>query len=108
MATAWFWRSSKAPGRLLRSGASAAGTGPALDHTEEVAVALIEYESEARMTREQAADKLREIADELARHNQIPFRRDGRTISVDVPDEVNVEVEISAGAESEIEIEISW
>lgn len=71
-------------------------------------MALIEYESEARMTREQAADKLRAIADELARHNEISFRKDGRTTSIDVPDEVTVEVEISAGSSSEIEIEISW
>lgn len=92
----------------IRSGPDTAGTVPTVDHTEEVAMALIEYESEARMTREQAAEKLREIADELARHNEISFRKDGRTISIDVPDEVNVEVEISAGSESEIEIEISW
>jgi amphi-Trp domain-containing protein len=71
-------------------------------------MALIEYESEARMTREAAADKLREIADELSRHNEISFRKNDQTITIDVPDEVNVEVEISAGAESEIEIEISW
>ncbi len=71
-------------------------------------MALIEYESEARMTREAAADKLREIADELSRHNEISFRKNDRTITIDVPDEVNVEVDISACAESEIEIEISW
>ncbi len=71
-------------------------------------MALIEHESEQRMSREQAADKLREIADELSRHNEISFRKNGQTIIVEVPDEVELEVEISAGAESEIEIEISW
>lgn len=85
-----------------------AGIGPTIDQTEEIVMALIEHESKERMTREQAAEKLREIADELARHNEISFRKDGRTIRVDVPDEVTVEVEISAGSESEIEIEISW
>ncbi len=71
-------------------------------------MALFEHETTELLTREQAADKLRAIADELARHNEISFRQDGRTIRIDVPDRVKLEVEIEAGDESEIEIEISW
>lgn len=71
-------------------------------------MALIEHSTEATMSREQAAARLHEIADELARHNEISFTTDGQTTRVEVPDEVHLEVEIEVGDESEIEIEISW
>lgn len=71
-------------------------------------MALIEHETEESLTREQAAEKLRAIADELSRHNEISFDKDGQTIRVDVPDRVKFEFEIKVGSESEIEIEISW
>lgn len=73
-------------------------------------MALIEHETRARMTREQAAEKLREIADELSRHNEISFVSNGKTVRVDVADQVTleVEVEVEVGDTSEIEIEISW
>lgn len=71
-------------------------------------MALIEHSSEAKMTREQAAARLHEIADELARHNEVSFISHGKPVRVDVPDEVTLEVEIEVGETSEIEIEISW
>lgn len=71
-------------------------------------MALIEHEVSGSMSREDAAARLREIADELARHNEISFVSHGRTVRVDVPDQVNLEVEIEVGESSEIEIEISW
>lgn len=71
-------------------------------------MALIEYENKETLSREQAAQRLHEIADELARNNEISFVKDGQTTRIDVPDEVTLEVEIEVGDESEIEIEISW
>ncbi|MEX0658590.1 MAG: amphi-Trp domain-containing protein [Egibacteraceae bacterium] len=71
-------------------------------------MALIEHTSSERMTREAAAQRLRDLADELARHNEITFTRDGREISVAVPDEVELKLEIEVGEESEIEVEITW
>lgn len=71
-------------------------------------MALIEHESEERLTREQAAARLRELADQLARHNEVAFEKDGLPIRVDVPDEVTFSLEIEVGDESEIEIEIKW
>lgn len=69
---------------------------------------LIEYESEEQLSREAAAAKLRELADQLARHNQVAFEREGRRYTVDVPDQVTLSYEIEIGEENEIEIEISW
>lgn len=69
---------------------------------------LIEVSSSERMSREAAADRLREIADQLSRHNQIDFVRDGIKYSAKVPADVELSVEIELGEESEIEIEIGW
>ena len=60
------------------------------------------------MSREDAADKLRELADALSRHNSVEFDRDGRRINVSIPDEVNLKVEVELGEENELEIELTW
>jgi len=70
---------------------------------------LIEIENEERMTREQAAARLHELADHLARHNDFEFERGGATFKVRVPDEIDVKVEYESGEDgSELEIELSW
>jgi len=70
---------------------------------------LVEVESEVRMKREEAAARLRAIADQLSRQNQIGFERGGLRYTVKVPDEVEVSVEIEVTDDGgEIEVEISW
>ncbi|MCB0989254.1 MAG: amphi-Trp domain-containing protein [Acidimicrobiales bacterium] len=70
---------------------------------------LFEHEEELRMTREQAAGRLRELADQLERHNEVKVSRDGLQVTVKVPDEVTFELEVEIEAdESEIEVTISW
>jgi amphi-Trp domain-containing protein len=69
---------------------------------------LIEHGTEERMSREAAAARLRELADEIARNNSVEFTREGIRYTVDVPDQVTLSVEIEVGDESEIEIELSW
>lgn len=69
---------------------------------------LFETEDNRRMSREDAAARLHAIADVLARHNQIELEKDGRRITVAVPDEVELSVEVEVGEENELEIEISW
>lgn len=69
---------------------------------------LIEFETSETMTREEAAAKLRDLADQLARHNQVTFEREGLRYTVDVPDRVTLNYEVEVGDESEIEIEITW
>lgn len=68
-----------------------------------------EHATEERMGREAAADRLRELADDLARHNEISFIRDGKRFTVAVPNEVTFEVEIETGGDgAELEIELRW
>lgn len=69
---------------------------------------LFEHETEQTMTREQAAQRLREIADQLSRHNEVRVDFEGRPVVAQVPDRVEIEVELELGDESELEISISW
>ena len=69
---------------------------------------LIEVTEQEVLSREAAAARLRHLADQLARHNQIEFVREGKRYSVTVPDEVRLKVEIEIGDENEIEFELTW
>ena len=69
---------------------------------------LIEVSEKQTMSREAAAARLRQLADQLTRHNQVEFVRDGVRYSVVVPDEVELKVEIEIGEENEIEFELTW
>ncbi|MBU2695260.1 amphi-Trp domain-containing protein [Pimelobacter sp. 30-1] len=69
---------------------------------------LFETDHAERLSREAAADRLRAIADALSRHNSLEIDKNGRRITVSVPDEVELKVEIEVGDENELEIEISW
>lgn len=71
-------------------------------------MALIEHTTSARMSREAAADRLRQLADELARHNEVTFVQEGREFTVAVPDDVEFKLEVEVGEENELEIEICW
>ena len=52
---------------------------------------------------------LRQLADSLARHNNVEFNHNGMKVQARVPAEVTVEVEFEAESdESSIEVEISW
>ena len=69
---------------------------------------LIEVSENEILSREAAAARLRQLADQLARHNEIEFVREGTRYSVAVPDEVTLKVEIEIGDENEIEFELTW
>ena len=69
---------------------------------------LIEASFETVMRREDAAARLRQLADQLSRHNQVEFVREGMRFTVRVPDELKLKLELEVGEESEIEIELSW
>jgi amphi-Trp domain-containing protein len=72
-------------------------------------VELIEHATKERLSREAAAERLRHLADELSRHNDVSFSRDGRRYTVDVADEVEFSLEVEIGDDgSEIEVEIEW
>ncbi len=70
---------------------------------------LLEISEERSMGREEAAQLLRDLADSLARHNEVAFTRAGKQLHVKVADQVKVEVELEIeDDESSIEVEISW
>lgn len=71
---------------------------------------IFEHETEHTMSREDAADRLRAIADELEKHNQVSFVHSGRDVTVKVADRVQFEyeVEVESADKNEIEITISW
>lgn len=72
-------------------------------------MALLETETEEQLRREAAAEKLRQLADALSRHNQVEFTREGLRYTVKVPDRVEYSLEIEITDEGgEIEVELKW
>jgi amphi-Trp domain-containing protein len=70
---------------------------------------LVEIKQSERVQREQAAARLRELADQLSRHNDVEFARDGVTFKMRVPDELELKIELEVGDDgSELEIELTW
>jgi amphi-Trp domain-containing protein len=70
---------------------------------------ILEIEKKETMSREQAAQRLRELADMLSRDNDVEFERDGIRFTVHVADEVQVKVELEVETdERELEIELKW
>lgn len=67
------------------------------------------YEHEGELGREEAARRLRAIADELESGNGVRVTRDGKTLTVKVPDRVEMSVELEGDGDGmELEIELSW
>ncbi|WP_439565824.1 amphi-Trp domain-containing protein [Microcella sp.] len=70
---------------------------------------IVKIEKKQVLSREEAAQQLRAIADELASGNGILMERDGLKVTVKVPDEVTMEVEVEIERdEREFEITLSW
>jgi amphi-Trp domain-containing protein len=70
---------------------------------------LIETETEETLTREAAAERLRAIADQLSKQNQVSFSKGGLPVRVKVPAQVKLSVEIEITDEGgELEVEITW
>lgn len=67
------------------------------------------YGRDATVSREEAARRLRAIADELASNNGLQVTRDGKRLTIGVPAEVTLSVEVEQdGDQMELEIEIAW
>ena len=70
---------------------------------------LVEISEKERLSREEAAARLRALADALARHNEVEFERGGLRFKVHVPDELEFKLEIEVGDdERELEVELKW
>jgi amphi-Trp domain-containing protein len=70
---------------------------------------ILEVETKEKMSREEAASRLRTFADKLAQNNDIEFERGDMHFKVHVPDEIHVKVELELETdERELEIELTW
>lgn len=70
---------------------------------------LIEIKQRQTLGREEAAARLRRIADHLSQHNDVEFQDGSITFRAKVPDEVHLKVEFEVGDdETELEIELTW
>jgi amphi-Trp domain-containing protein len=70
---------------------------------------IFEVEQKQRLSREEVAQRLRNLADMLARHNDIEFERGGIQFTVHVPDELELKLELEVETDKrELEIELTW
>ncbi len=70
---------------------------------------ILEIKDKQRLSREDAAKLLHQIADSLARHNALQFSQDGKSVQVKVADQVELEVELEVESdETSLEIELKW
>lgn len=71
---------------------------------------LFEHEQQQTLSREQAAARLRDLADQLSRQNDVRIEHGDRDVVVTVPDRVGLEVELEVedGGDAELEITLSW
>jgi amphi-Trp domain-containing protein len=70
---------------------------------------IFEIERKETMGREEVASRLHNLADMLAKNNDIEFEQGGAKIKVHVPDQVHVKVELEVETEErELEIELTW
>jgi amphi-Trp domain-containing protein len=72
-------------------------------------VEIVEIEEKQRMRREEAADRLRAIADELSSGNSVRLEKGGLRFTARVPDEVELKIEFEFEEDrAEFEIELTW
>ena len=70
---------------------------------------IFEIEQKETVSREEVAQRLRTLADMLARHNDLEFDRGGMHFTVHVPDQLQLKVELEVESdERELEIELKW
>jgi amphi-Trp domain-containing protein len=70
---------------------------------------IIEVEQKETVSRKEVATRLRRLATMLSKGNDIKFEQAGMTMTVHVPDEVQLTVEVEVETdERELEIELKW
>ena len=70
---------------------------------------VFEIKQKETVSREEVAERLRILADMLARHNDLEFDRGGMHFTVHVPAQLQLKVELEVESdERELEIELTW
>jgi amphi-Trp domain-containing protein len=83
--------------------------GEAVTRGSETHLKFMELKEKTTLTREAAASRLHEIADELASNNDIVIERGDLRFTARVPDQVHLKVEFEIEDDgTELEIELTW
>ncbi len=70
---------------------------------------IVEIEQKEKVSRAEVVSRLRKLATQLAKGNEVKFGEGGISMTVHVPDEVELKVELEVETdERELEIEIKW
>ena len=70
---------------------------------------LMELQEKVTLSREEAAARLRAVADELASGNDVVIEREDLRFVAHVPDQVHLKVEFEIEDDgTELEIELTW
>ena len=70
---------------------------------------IVQIEQKEKVSRTEAASRLRKLATMLAKGNSVKFEQGGMSMEVHVPDQVELKVELEVESdERELEIELKW
>ena len=70
---------------------------------------IVEIEQKEKVSRAEVVSRLRKLATMLAKGNDVKFEHGGMSMTVYVPDEVELKVELEVDSdERELEIELKW
>lgn len=70
---------------------------------------IVQIEQKEKVSRVEAASRLKKLATMLAKGNKVKFEQGGASIEVHVPDEVQLKVEVEVESDGrELEIELTW
>ena len=70
---------------------------------------VVEIEQKETVSRKEVVTRLRRLASQLAKGNDVKFDQGGMAMKVHVPDEVQLKVELEVETdERELEIELKW
>ncbi len=70
---------------------------------------IVEIEQKEKVSRAEVVARLRKLASMLAKGNDVTFEQGGMSMTVHVPDEVELKVELEVDSdERELEIELKW
>ncbi len=70
---------------------------------------VVEIEQKETVSRKEVVTRLRKLASQLAKGNEVKFDQGGMTMTVHVPDEVQLKVELEVETDGrELEIELKW
>ena len=97
------------PTACARSRGSRPGVNRQTTTNEGDLMDIVEIEQKEKVSRAEVVSRLRKLATMLAKGNDVKFEQGGMSMTVHVPDEVELKVELEVETdERELEIELKW